>query len=207
MLAFALISYVTCNSVDKIAPALGKAGGNIQMTAHHPSSTPKSAWKKGETPSLYQTDAQWASSPYANGTIGDSGCGPTCLSMVYVRLTGRTDMDPVKMCSLSERMECVEGGATSWEFMTEGARRLGLRSTELPADEATVKQRIAAGQPVIAVVGPGDFTTSGHFIVLCGISADGKAIIRDPNSEQNTKATWDFKRILNQARNIWAFSA
>lgn len=211
ILAFAAASYVTGNSIDKISPTIGTTGrqGSVSSSsaATTPSSTPQQDWKKGTTPSLYQIDPQWASTPYARGTIGDSGCGPTCLSMVYVRLTGKKDMDPVKMSSFSERMGYVEAGATSWLFMTEGARTLGLRATELPADKTTVKQRIADGQPVIAVVGPGDFTTTGHYIVLCGIDADGRAIIRDPNSEENTKRTWDFERVLGQTRNLWAYSA
>ena len=66
-------------------------------------STPRSEWRSGETPFLYQTDPQWASHPYAEGTVEKNGCGPTCLSMVYVALTGRDDLDPAAMADFSER--------------------------------------------------------------------------------------------------------
>ena len=42
-------------------------------------------------PHLYQVDPVWANEPYAGGTIGENGCGPTRLAMVYVALTGRTN--------------------------------------------------------------------------------------------------------------------
>lgn len=138
-------------------------GGNGKATATAAaSSTPQSEWKRGATPALYQTDPQWASTSYANDTLEKSGCGPTCLSMVYVNLTGRKEMDPPKMCAYSERMGFVDKGATSWEFMTEGARGLGLNAEELPADKGMIKGRVSAGHPVIAIMGPGDFTTTGH---------------------------------------------
>lgn len=65
-------------------------------------STPSSQWRQGEVPSLFQIDPQWSEEPYAGGTIRANGCGPTCLSMVYVALTGQTDLDPKGMARLSE---------------------------------------------------------------------------------------------------------
>ncbi len=52
-----------------------------EETAH---STPAHAWRKGEVPFLYQIDPQWSDEPYAGGNIHENGCGPTCLSMVYI---------------------------------------------------------------------------------------------------------------------------
>ncbi len=60
-----------------------------EETAH---STPTHAWRKGEVPCLYQIDPQWSDEPYAGGNIHENGCGPTCLSMVYISLTGKTGM-------------------------------------------------------------------------------------------------------------------
>lgn len=59
-----------------------------------PQSTPKSAWKAGEVPALYQRDPAWADGTYAEDDFGTTGCGPTCMAMAYVALTGRTDMTP-----------------------------------------------------------------------------------------------------------------
>lgn len=169
-------------------------------------STPRSEWQRGIVPVLYQIDDAWASTSYAGDTLRTSGCGPTCMTMVYICLTGKTDMDPAKMCSFSEDRGYVSEGMTTWDLMTTGASELGLSSEVLPADEGMVKASIAAGRPVIASVGPGIFTTSGHFIVLCGLDGDGNVIIHDPNSPERTKRSWDLGEILTQVRNLWAFS-
>lgn len=169
-------------------------------------STPKGEWRKGEVPYLYQTDPQWAGASYAGSTIGEAGCGPTSLAMVYACLTGKKDEGPAKMARFSEEHGYVEAGATRWTFMSEGAARLGLNVVELPSSESSVMTRLNDGEPVICIVGPGDFTTSGHFIVLCENKGDGKVEIRDPNSPANSHVDWSLDKILSQCRNLWAYS-
>ena len=211
VIGFLIASGVTTLSIDSLASGLGARGGmsNGSTAASHartPTSTPSSQWHRGEVPALYQIDRQWARTSYAESTLGESGCGPTCLAMAYIALTGKKDMDPIKMCAYAERGGFTEDGKTTWGFMTRGARGLGLKSNELPADVNIIANSVSSGNIVIATMGPGDFTTSGHFIVICGIDDAGQAIIRDPNSEANTKATWNLQRIIGQARNFWALS-
>ena len=160
----------------------------------------------GEVPFLYQTDPQWASHPYAGGTVEKNGCGPTCLSMVYVALTGRGDLDPAAMADFSERSAYTTDGMTAWALMSAGATELGLTSEELPAAAAAVREALLAGRPVICSVGPGDFTTTGHFIVLSGLAEDGEVTVRDPNSAERSSHPWDLERVLGQCLNLWAFS-
>lgn len=168
--------------------------------------TPVSDWHAGELPFLYQTDPAWADLPYAGGTIEENGCGPTCLSMVYVGLTGHRDMGPVEMCAMSERDGHAIDGMTAWTLMTEGAAKLGLNSEEVPADATRVRSLLEAGTPIIASVRPGDFTTTGHFIVLAGVDESGDVTVRDPNSADRSAKPWDLDRVLSQANNLWAFS-
>lgn len=186
-------------------------GGTTQASAGsvieaRPTSTPVSEWRQGSVPYLYQTDAAWADEPYAGGTVGTNGCGPTSMAMVYVCLTGKTNLDPAAMCRLAEAGGYVYDGATTWTFMTEGAAQIGLVGEELPADVGVVTDALAAGQPIICSMRPGDFTQSGHFIVLAGLDEDGQVIVRDPNSEQRSHQTWDAQRVISQCANIWAFS-
>lgn len=169
-------------------------------------STPRSEWRAGEVPHLYQTDPAWASHPYAGGNVEKNGCGPTCLSMVYVALTGRDDLDPAAMADFAERGGYVQDGMTAWALMSDGAAELGLLSEELPADADSVRAALEAGSPVICSVRPGDFTTTGHFIVLAGMAEDGRVVVRDPNSAERSSQTWDLQRVLDQCANLWAFS-
>ena len=145
------------------------ASVDTQETEAH--STPVAEWRQGEVPALYQIDPTWADKPYAGGDIRENGCGPTCLSMVYVALTGHTDLDPAAMARFSEEQGHVADNMTAWTLMTDGAAALGLNSEELPADADTIRSALAAGKPVICSVRPGDFTKTGHFIVLSGTHA------------------------------------
>ena len=184
------------------------AGGSGHVGGSSPaSSTPRTDWRAGAVPYLYQTDPQWAGHPYAGGTVEKNGCGPTCLSMVYVSLTGRDDLDPAAMADFSERGGYTTDGMTAWALMTDGAAELGLVSEELSASAGTVREALLAGRPVICSVGPGDFTTTGHFIVLSGLTEDGEVVVHDPNSAERSSHPWDLERVLGQCLNLWAFSA
>lgn len=185
----------------------GGGAGGPSAAAHLQQSTPRDEWSAGAIPFIYQTDPEWANAPYANDTVALSGCGPTCMSMLYVWKTGARNMDPAKMCEWAEREGYVDSGMTSWLFMTDGAQRLGLQSRELPADEQMIKNELAAGNPIVATVGPGDFTTKGHFIVLASLDDDGMVLVHDPNSSENSSKAWDIHRICSQARNFWVFPA
>lgn len=196
------LAAVTWLAVASTPSGTGQAG---KSTPYH--STPHSEWRVGEVPFLYQTDPQWAGHPYAGGTIEKNGCGPTCLSMVYVALTGSDDLDPAAMADFSERGGYTTDGMTAWTLMTDGAAELGLVSEELSASAGTVREALLAGRPVICSVGPGDFTTTGHFIVLSGLTEDGEVTVHDPNSAERSSRPWDLERVLGQCLNLWAFSA
>ena len=196
------------SALGGIGSAAGRMGESaVRTLGLAPSSTPVAEWRAGEVPELYQIDPVWADEPYAGGTVGVNGCGPTCLTMAYVALTGRTDMDPAAMAAFSEREGYTVDGMTAWALMTEGAHTLGLTSEELPANAASIRAALEAGQVIIASVRPGDFTTTGHFIVLAGIAANGELEIRDPNSAERTHETWSIDRVLGQCANLWALSA
>lgn len=198
--ALAAAAWFACSSLAAVA-------GGAPAGPDAPQSTPRGEWRAGEVPKLYQRDAAWASVSYGEDDFAESGCGPTCMAMVYVALTGNADRSPADMGALSERMGCVSDKGTAWEFMTEGAAQVGLAADELSADEASVRQALLGGSFVICSMEPGDFTSTGHFIVLAGIDERGKLIVRDPNSPERTSATWDFDTVLGQCRNLWAYAA
>lgn len=185
----------------------------IGRTASAPSSglpyrsDPATTWRRGHVPALYQTDPQWASASYAGATLGTAGCGPTCLAAVAVACTGNTDLTPPALASYAKGNGHVTQGLTAWTLMTDGARGLGLDVREEPADAAAVRAALASGRPVIASVGPGDFTSDGHFIVLTSVDADGSLHVMDPNSRPRSQRVWDLQAVLRQCRGLWSYSA
>lgn len=171
-----------------------------------PASTPKSEWQAGKMPHLYQTDPVWASKPYAGSDVRTAACGPTSLTMVYVYLTGKTDLDPASMAAFADEHNFAPTGATEWRFMTEGASTIGLQSTPVSPDRASVTSALKSDKPIICTVSPGDFTSVGHFIVLKSIDERGMVEVYDPNSPFNSAKLWPVDRILAQADALWCFS-
>lgn len=85
-----------------------------------------------------------------------------------------------------------------------GRKRAGFDVTEIPLDEERVIANLEVNNPIVAVMGPGDFTTTGHFIVLTGYE-NGKIKVNDPNNRENSEKLWEFDRIQSQIRDLWVF--
>ena len=168
-------------------------------------STPRSQWSAGTMPHIYQIDPAWSELPYADGTIRQNGCGPTCLTMVYIFKTGHTDMTPADMCALSEAGNYAPTGATEWSFMTSGAWQLGLNGAQLYNDRDSMAQALRSGAPVIAAGRPGTFTNVGHYIVLYGIDDAGQIGVYDPNSPSRSARRWGVVEVLNEIEAMWAY--
>ena len=70
---------------------------------------------------------------------------------------------------------------------------------------------LSEGHPVISSQSPGLFTGGGHFIVLRGITADGKILVNDPNDndrKQYLNRQFDmYSEIDCTSRNYWIFEA
>lgn len=160
-----------------------------------------------QMPLLMQWDERWGYYPYGDGVMGLTGCGPTCLSMVAIYLLGATELTPAWMADYSiQNGYCVPGHGTDWSLMEEGAEALGLLAEELPLNETTIAYHLQSGNPIICIMGPGDFTDNGHFIVLTDWE-DGMVTINDPNSRANSAKQWRFEDIKYQIRNLWVYQA
>lgn len=163
--------------------------------------------EKGTMPKLIQWDSRWGYNSYGEGMIGYSGCGPTCLSMVSIYLTGYHDNDPLSVATFAaDNGYYTKGSGSAWSLMSNACINFGLTSQELPLDESKVIAAVEEGHPVILAMGPGIFTDNGHFIVVCGHTEEG-FLIRDPNSPANTESVWEWSAIEDQIKNLWVFSA
>lgn len=159
-------------------------------------------------PLYLQWDQAWGYASYGDGVVAIDGCGPTCLSMVVTGLTGDYSMNPKKIADFSaENGFLTESEGTSWSLMEVGAGELGVHSRQIEKWSASeVIKELQAGHPMICSMGPGDFTEQGHFIVLCGVTEDGRIILNDPNSRINSRKTWEVNHLLEQMKAMWALS-
>ena len=167
----------------------------------------KNDWEEGKIPLFLQWDSRWGYHSYGTeGLIGLDGCGPTCLSMVIVGLTLDLQKNPQAIASFSEDNGYLDPAAgTTWALMTTGARQLGIQAEEIRLDESVMKNELSQGHPIICSMRPGDFTTTGHFIVLTGYR-DGEFTVNDPNSRSRSSRTWSYSELSYQIKNLWAFS-
>ena len=157
-------------------------------------------------PLLLQWDTRWGYQSYGSGLIGYTGCGPTCLSMVALYLTGNPDYDPATIARYAEQEGYyVSGSGTSWDLMDTGCQHFGLASEDVMFEEHQMAALLQEGKPLICVLGPGDFTDAGHFIVITGYTGEGFTIC-DPNSPLRSAQIWTFARLNGQVKNVWAFS-
>ena len=154
-------------------------------------------------PLMMQWDKRWGYLKYGSDVVGITGCGPVCLAMAGYYVTGDARFAPEKMVAFAkENGYYSKGNGSSWTLISEGGVKLGLDVTEIPLVEKRIMDNLLVGNPIICAMGPGDFTTSGHYIVLVG-TEDGKIRINDPNSYGNSGKLWTYEEIEDQIRNLW----
>ena len=91
-----------------------------------------------------------------------------------------------------------------WKWFIPGAARAwGLTVEGCTASEPQrIVDALADGKLVVAIMTKGHFTSSGHFIVLRGVTSDGKILVADPASYRRSEKEWDIKIILNEASKL-----
>lgn len=196
---------------DVMLETLEKNPEIIEFVKNYPDSEPvatggfSTSEKQQQYPLLLQWDARWGYVSYGDDNIGLSGCGPVCLSMVIFSLTGDERATPDALAAFSEdNGYYVYGQGTSWSLMTEGAAYYGVKTEELSLDEGRMKSYLDSGGMIICSMGPGDFTSSGHFIVLYGYDQNG-FLVNDPFSRIRSSRSWSYDTISGQIRSMWGY--
>ncbi|MGL5642426.1 MAG: C39 family peptidase, partial [Paraclostridium sp.] len=201
---------------DKYLELLSKNIETINFVLNYPNHTSKSDSKKtsieeyytpGEIPLFLQWDKNWGYDMYGEDPIAIDGCAPTSLAMVAVGLTGNTSVTPLSVSDYAYKNGYyIDGVGSSWSLISEGSKHFGLKSHELPLNKSSILSTLESGNPIILTVGPGTFTSTGHFLVLTGLTDDGKIKINDPNSKLNSSKSWDVDIFLNETKNLWKIS-
>lgn len=158
--------------------------------------------QEGEVPLLMQWDKRWGYDLYGDSMIGIAGCGPTCLSMAYLYFTGDTTQNPREIAKFAYENGYYTSVGTSWSLWTEGVEKLGLHGEEIPLSESKMKSALEEGKLIICSMRPGDFTTTGHFILVYDYDENG-FYVKDPNRKSNSEKQWDYKVLSGQIKNLW----
>lgn len=166
------------------------AGGNGQNTQYVDGFTVYS-----------QYDPAWSSRPYGSSTIGESGCGPSAMAMIITALTSRP-VTPVETSDYAASIGMyVAGAGSSWDVGPRLAEHWNLRYEPVAKDVVAITAALQAGKLVITPgQGAEPFTSGGHFIVIRGITADGKFKIGDSAHNNTSTQDWDPQFIVNNMR-------
>ncbi|MGI5953076.1 C39 family peptidase [Dysosmobacter sp.] len=162
-----------------------------------------------------QGEAPWADAAYGPDEIRGYGCGPTSMAMLISSLEAQT-LDPAQAAQEADEAGYCAPGSGSYLSIVEGmAERYGLDAVSCPdlsAEELT--QQLVSGNVFVALMGKGHFTDGGHFILLRGVTLEGKVLVADPNSRERSLVGWDPQLILDElsasrsnGAPLWRFSA
>lgn len=161
-----------------------------------------------------QGEDPWADAAYGPDQIRGYGCGPTSIAMLISSLTDET-LDPAQAAQAAyEAGYCAPGSGSYLSIVKGMASQYGLSAASCPdltAEE--LRSQLASGNLFVALMGKGHFTKGGHFIVLRGVTLEGKVLVADPNSRQRSLAGWDPQLILDELSTsrsngapLWRFS-
>ena len=130
------------------------------------------------------------------------------MAMVIYSLTRNTEATPPVLAQKSmNEGYCVEGIGTSWKFMREAALDYGVIASQFDMlGEQEMADRLKDGNLIICAMGPGDFTNSGHFIVIYDYSRK-KFSVNDPFSYTNSSKKWEYTTLISQCQQIWVYAA
>lgn len=168
-------------------------------------------------PMLYyhQGDSRWGDYLYGGSDpIKYYGCGPTVMAMLVNAFTDE-QVTPVEMADWCSENRCHASKSGSYHsIVTKTLTAFGLQvESAAGADRDTAAELLSSGHVLVALMGKGQFTNGGHFILITQLLENGNVHIADCNSYENTNMEWDLEQVLselNRARDsgspLWAVS-
>lgn len=146
-----------------------------------------------------QADEAWADLPYGSDKIRGYGCGPVAMAMAISSMT-QYDITPGEMAVWArEQGHWARRSGSYLTIVSAAAEAYGLHCepmSELSANQLV--QALSGGQVAVALMGPGHFTSRGHFILLRGVTLSGDILVADPNSRERSLSLWDAQLLIDE---------
>lgn len=170
--------------------------------------------------SYLQTDPKWSRVSYSakgeSTTIGRAGCGPTAMAMVLA-----TWADPSVTPKTEAAWALAHGykyphQGTAYPYFAAAAKRYGLYCKQItPAYiygnanspyHAQAKAALDNGDLVIACMGKGLWTSSGHYVLVWKIEGN-MVYINDPASTRMARTHGNYLVFKQQVKLYWIIKA
>ena len=147
-----------------------------------------------------QNDVRWANALYGGrDPIGGYGCGPTVLAMIVSSFTNQTCLPSDMADWAAANNYWSAGSGTKHNFFLEGAAAFGFQA--VPFQNFTpegVISELRNGHILVALMGPGHFSDSGHFIIIYNYWSGTQVSVADPASLERTQTPWEAQLILDE---------
>jgi len=155
-------------------------------------------------PAWSQGDPRWGTLMYDTKTIKASGCGPTSSAMVVTALT-HSIVYPNQLAQFFNDFY-IQNKGSDHALFSAVAQFYGLRCIEIEHTKEAMLKNLNDNKPIIARVQGGALSGGGgHFLVLRGLSSDGKIYMNDPGNSSNTTILWEADYILKYSTKFFAF--
>lgn len=163
-----------------------------------------------------QNDTRWGSNTYAvdgeSSTIKSAGCGPTAMADVLAAIVSPY-IDPVTCASWARQHgykyynSGTGYGYPAAQGLAYGVNVRKINSTNIYGNakanaHTEALQALINGNWLIALMGIGLWTSSGHYIVAYGYQ-DGKVYINDPASIKTIRACNTWTLFCSQVKYYW----
>jgi beta-N-acetylhexosaminidase len=184
-----------------IAPGAGFSAGCTDATTNGTFNTSKATFKADDGFPIYiQTDPRWTNAPYGSSQVGPSGCGPSAMAMIITALTGQPVTPDQTAKKAGDDGMYISGEGSSHDVAPDLAKHYGLKATRIKFDVTSISNAIKSGSYVI-LSGKGalPFTKGGHYIMIRGVTADGKWKIGDSAHRDTNNQTFNPSTILSMA--------
>lgn len=152
--------------------------------------------KPYDMPLYLQEDEAWASLPYANGTVGGSGCGLAAAAMAMSYLAKAECTLPYLYSEVGS--SCTVNGLNNMSGFAEYASRAyGIESSDIffSVDDAIARSMQDGSVVACSMTGAlGDRSYGGHIVLLW--SPDNNVIrIADPASADNSSRQYSIDEV------------
>ena len=161
--------------------------------------------------SFLQDDTEWGFESYSivgsrSQTIATSGCGPTSMAMVLNYYIDES-ITPIQTSIYAmENNHRTRYDGTSWGYFNEMADEYDLEFLQTASSVEALEWMNTQEDPlVICSMGPGLWTTQGHYIVLWDVD-DGIAYINDPASTDKLRTKNLYKTMASQCKQYFCFN-
>lgn len=201
--------YSSKGSVDGI-------NGNVDMNILYGDKEEEDTMRIIKPVDYKQNDALWGGLPYAvdgeTSTIKSAGCGPTALADVLASLVSPY-IDPITLAAWARYHNYkVKNSGTSYSFFEPCAAAYGVTVRRINTANIygqpscdyheQMREELQKGNWLIACMGKGLWTSSGHYVVAFGYDNE-MVFINDPASTKQNRACNSWDVFKSQVKYYW----